>query len=115
MKLDKALSLLQALADELPEGKIEAKYGKIYQSILSDIESETGLDLSYFSVPLTEFNPYVTGASSNYYTGESRVSYSAGRYCPRARFLIGLKGAINFLNSQTQQTGRRVIGFTQAT
>ena len=116
LKLDKALSLLQSLVDELPNGDIEEKYVAIYHGLLTDIQNETGHDLSYFSIPPSEVKPRVTSVDFSTPDGhlrkEGTPTYSTIRYCARARFLIGLKGAINFINSQTQTTRRRIIGFT---
>jgi len=120
-KLDKALALLQSLLDELPKHDIEEKYVDLYQRILTDIQSETGHDLSYYSIPPEELKRHVTSVPNafSFRRGSSRASnapgptYSNERYCDRARFLIAIKGAINFINSQARVPDRRVVGFTQ--
>jgi len=117
IKLRKALALLQSLADELPpRGDIEEKYVNLYHATLADIQNETGHDLNYFSIPPTELERHITSIPGPRIGrhGGGEPTYSKVRYCDRARFMIGFKGAVNFINSFMQGTGRRAIGFTQS-
>jgi hypothetical protein len=114
MKLRKALALLQSLADELPpRGDIEEKYVNIYHQTLTDIESETGQELSYFSIPPTELERHITSIPGPRIGrhGGGEPTYTQARYCDRARFFIGFRGAINFINSFMQGSGKNPIGF----
>ena len=116
IKLRKALAMLQSLADELPgNGDIEEKYVDLYHATLSDIQRETGQDLSYFLIPSTELERHITSLPGPRIGRRPRgeITYSKVRYCDRARFFVGFKGAINFINSFMQGSGRRAIGFTQ--
>lgn len=107
MKINKALAQLQALRDELPAGDIEEKYVDLYHASLIDIQDEIGQDLSYFRIPPEELKHHVSGRMRAPRIGGrpstgGGISYSTERYCDRARFLIALKGAINFINSLIQ-------------
>jgi len=117
MKLRKALALLQSLTDELPpRGDVEEKYINLYHQTLADIQNETGHDLSYFSIPSTELERHITSIPGPRIGrhGGGEPTYSKDHYCDRARFLIGLKGAINFIKSFMQGAGPRPIGFTKS-
>ena len=97
-KFRKALSLLQAIADQLPQGDIEEKYVFMYHSALVSIQKELGHHLGEFFIPLTELHHNVTyqvlGDDS-----DANTLYTEKRYCDRARFLMALNGATNYLNS----------------
>lgn len=101
MKLHKALAMLQALREELPNGSIDEKYVDLYHASLTDIQSEIGHDLTYFFIPQSELTRRVTSIPGPRIGrhGGGEKTYSKARYCDRERFLIALKGAINFINS----------------
>lgn len=101
MTLRKALSLLDSFTTQLPEADIEEKYVKMYHQLLSDIQNETKHDLSYFFIPPEELKPTDTAGTNAPFRrqGRSESRFSEERYCDRARFLIALKGVVNFINS----------------
>jgi hypothetical protein len=100
-----AISLLQAIAEMLPDGDVEEKYVEMYHSTLTNIQDETGHDLTAFFIPQSEIKPHLvaTGFSRSPVLHQRRSQpenrYSQEHYCDEARFLIALKGAINYLNS----------------
>jgi hypothetical protein len=112
IQLRKALAKLQSLIDNLPNGDLEEKYVKIYHTLLTDIQKETGHDLSYFVIPESELNRKLVMTSFDDY-GDGESLYSDNRFCDREIFMINLRGAVNFINSFSQGSGRRAIGFTQ--
>lgn len=117
VKTLKAIALLESLVEEMPkEDDIEETYVNLYHQALSDIQSETGHDLTYFAIPASELERQVTNMLPVLVPSQRDESrepiYSNERYCKRERFLIGLKGALNFLNSITQGSTKPPIGFT---
>lgn len=112
----KAIALLESLIEEMPkEGDIGETYVNLYRQALLDIQTETGHDLSYFAIPASELERQVTNMLPTLFAGQrddSEPTYSNERYCKRERFLIGLKGALNFLNFITQGSTKPPIGFT---
>lgn len=121
MKLPKALGMLQAIVDELPDGSVDIKetYVNLYHRTLSDIQSELHCDLSEYFIPASELKRHVTSIPSGIRLPSqirsqrsSQVEYSQESYCERARFMIALKGAVNFINSLlTQEPAKRIVGF----
>ena|SRR5215213_3717418 len=122
IKLQKALGMLQAIVNELPNGDADIKdtYVNLYHRTLSDIQTELQCDLSEFFIPASELKRQVTSSPSGIrlpsqirsQTRSSQVEYSQESYCERARFMIALKGAVNFINSLlTQEPAKRIVGF----
>jgi hypothetical protein len=116
-KLNQAISRLVNFENSLPQDdEIEEKYVDLYHKTLSDIQDETGFDLSYFVIPPTElkhreFQYPGTPAIGHHPGSQARTEYSPMRYCDRARFLIELRGAITSLNRISEGASRRVIGY----
>ncbi|MGH9872955.1 MAG: hypothetical protein ACRD9S_10890 [Pyrinomonadaceae bacterium] len=110
--LRKALATLKSFADNLPKGAwIEEKYITLYHSILTDIERETSHNLDYFRVPASEVRTRKSGGSENIETGEWTQRYTSHAQCDRDIFLIKFNGAVNFIASFLDATGKRIIGF----
>lgn len=111
IRLRKASAKLQSFVDNLPEGDIEEKYVSMYHSLLYDIQTETGQDLTYFGIPADQ----VTRSDTSGYTdddGDWVDVQSENAECDREFFMINLRGAINFVNSLFQERGPRTIGFS---
>lgn len=112
MALRKALATLRSFKDNLPkDSTIQEKYVSLYESILDDIARETGHDLNYFHIPANELTKRVSGGEHNYDTGQWETWYTDDRQCDRDMFLIKFNGALNFIASLLDATGKRVIGF----
>jgi hypothetical protein len=106
MKLRKALVALDAFASSLPKGDIGERYVHYYHQILNDIQNESRQDLTYFHIPERELENRTVSVefpSSRIYT------YSNERFSARERFLMGLKGAVMFINSITQDMGATTL------
>jgi hypothetical protein len=108
MKLRQALAMLNAFAASLPLGDIEDKYVDLYHKTLDDIRAQTNQDLSYFHVPENELHKRLSMTYDNEY-GERESLYSDESYCDRNRFLMSLRGAINFINASTQDRGATTL------
>lgn len=110
MKLRQALAMLNAFTASLPDGDIEEKYVALYHKTLDDIRAQTNQDLSYFRIPQTELEPQVRGANRGPRgRGPIQKTYSEERYCDRDRFLMSLRGAINFINASTLDSGATTL------
>ncbi|HEX8139418.1 MAG TPA: hypothetical protein VF544_17790 [Pyrinomonadaceae bacterium] len=110
MKLRQALAMLNAFAASLPNGDIEEKYVALYHKTLDDIRAQTNQDLSYFHIPQSELEPHVTSISRGPRgRGPSVKNYSEEHYCDRERFLMSLRGAINFINALTLDSGATTL------
>lgn len=98
-KFRKALALLQAIADQLPNGGIEEKFVSMYHTSLTTIQDETGHDLADFFIPTSELHriQVLTGSRTRF--GGFESAPSSERYCDRDLFVIKIKGAIHYLNS----------------
>lgn len=98
-KFRKALALLQALVDQLPDDGIEEKFVAMYHTSLTNIQNETGHDLTDFFIPTSELHriQVLTGSRTRFGAFESAPS--SERYCDRDLFFIKIKGAIHYLNS----------------
>ena len=98
-KIRAAVSMLRAIADELPDDDIEEKYVEMYHENLTDIQDETEHDLSRFFIPTSELHHRnkLTGHRNRF--GGFETAPSMVRYCDREMFLITIKGAIHYLNS----------------
>ena len=107
MKLRQALAMLNAFASSLPKGDIEEKYVALYHKTLNDIRAQTNQDFSYFLIPEEELKYKVSYIHS--LTEATQTVYSEKRYCDRERFLMALRGAINFINSCTQDMGATTL------
>ncbi len=112
IKVRQAIARLEVMVDELPKGgQIEEKYVQMYHRALTEIQSEMGEDLSYFTVPESELEHRVTSVRlGNPYRGGGRqTNYSKERFCDRERFLIEIKGAIRFINSLILDKGANTL------
>ena len=110
--LRKALATLRSFADNLPKGHtLEEKYVTLYHSLLTDIARETGRDLDYFRIPTGEVRIRTSGGHTNFDTDEWVQHYTTNAECDREVFLIKFNGAVNFIASFLDATGKRVIGF----
>jgi hypothetical protein len=112
MKMRKALALLQAFAQELPEGDIHDNYIGLYHEILRDIRDQTRQDLDYFRIPSREIKQRIEATNRVPRIGGRHAiepTYDEVYYCERARFLISLKGAINFINALTLDSGATTL------
>jgi hypothetical protein len=113
MKLRQALAMLNAFTASLPGGDIEEKYVALYHKTLDDIHAQANQDLSYFRIPPDELEHRVTsfrrGPVLRHERGTPDKTYSKERYCDRERFLMALRGAINFINSITQDLGATTL------
>jgi hypothetical protein len=110
--LRKALATLRSFSDNLPKGgTIEQKYVTLYHSLLTDVARETGHDLDYFRIPASELTIRTTGGQQNFETGEFETWYADHPECDRDIFMIKFNGALNFIASFLDATGKRVIGF----
>jgi hypothetical protein len=101
--------MLQAIADRLPaNGDIEEKYVDLYHNALTGIQEQLGCDLSPFVIPDSELEYHLTSFRSGYQPIRQRRkrlpdrTYSEERYCARARFDIGLSGAMNLISGYLQ-------------
>ncbi len=108
--LRKALATLRSFADNLPRGALEEKYVTLYHSLLTDIARETGHDLDYFRIPESEVRVRKAGGQQHE-SGEWEQWYTKHAECDREIFLIKFNGAVNFIASFLDATGKRVIGF----
>lgn len=110
--LRKALATLRSFADNLPKGHtLQEKYVALYHSLLTDIARETGHDLDYFRIPASEVRVRMSGGETDFETGEWKQHYTSQAECDREIFLIKFNGAVNFIASFLDATGKRVIGF----
>jgi hypothetical protein len=115
MKLRQALAMLNAFTASLPTGDIEEKYIDLYHKTLEDIRTQTNQDLSYFHIPSPEVRHHETRIARTPRIGHripgspAHIRYSEQRYCDRARFLMALRGAINFINASTQDSGAATL------
>ncbi|HZG52485.1 MAG TPA: hypothetical protein VEZ40_10145 [Pyrinomonadaceae bacterium] len=98
-KFRKALALLQAIADQLPDEGIEEKFVALYHTSLTNIQNETGHDLADFFIPESELHRIrvLTGSQTRF--GGFETAPSSERYCDRDLFLIKIKGAMHYVNS----------------
>ena len=71
----------------------------MYHTSLTNIQNETGHDLTDFFISTSDLHPtqVLTGSRTRFGGFESAPSRE--RYCDRDLFLINLKGAIHYLNS----------------
>jgi hypothetical protein len=111
MKLRQALAALNAFVSSLPRGDTAERYVHYYHQILNDIQNEMKRDLTYFHIPEKELEHRTVSVefpSSQIYT------YSNERFCARERFLMGLKGAVTFINSLTLDYGATTLPLIEA-
>jgi hypothetical protein len=101
MKLRQALAMLKAFADSLPDGDIEEKYVNLYHKTLDDIRAQYSQDLSYFHIPQEELTHRPITQIALAGIGDVDDLYTENRYCDRERFLMALRGAVNFINALT--------------
>ena len=110
MKLRQALAMLNAFAASLPNGDIEEKYVALYHKTLDDIRTQTNQDLSYFYIPPGELEPHLRSITRGPRgRGPSVKHYTDEQYCDRERFLMALRGAINFINASTLDSGATTL------
>jgi hypothetical protein len=100
IKLRQALARLKALQEYLPdEDEIEEKYVTDYHALLDTIQAETRQDFSRFRVPERELTRRERVMGIDFFGGDARTGFSPELYCDRPVFLIGLKGAMHFIDS----------------
>jgi hypothetical protein len=89
-KLRDAREKLRTVRKRLPEGDIEEKYVLIYHQALTEIQQDTGRDMSRFRIPPNELKPLV-----------GKVELSEEHYCDKGIFFITIDNAINSLKSDS--------------
>ena len=100
IKLRQAFARLKALTEHLPDDdEIEDKYVNDYHALLDTIQAETGQDFSHFRVPENELTRRERLTGIDVFEGETHTALTPERYCDRAVFLIGLRGAINYIDA----------------
>jgi hypothetical protein len=107
MKLSKALAMLKAIEDQLPDDGIEEKFVALYHTALTNIQDETGYNFIEFFIPMSELHRIRVLTDSRRRFGGFETVPSKARYCDRAIFLIKLKASSNFIESLKQSSIQR--------
>ena len=113
-ELLKALALLQAFRQNLPNGSIEEDYVIEYHQILEAIQQQTGEELKDFFIPANKLEHEVAGTSpptrGNHFRPQTH--YTDERFCDLEFFRMKLDAAINYLNYLLPaEPEKRSIGF----
>lgn len=108
-ELAKLLARLTALKNNLPKYSVPRKYADEFNSILAELEKNSGENLNEFKIPASEIHPRVT--SFNAMSG--RKTYSSESYCDREFLLMKIDGVLGYFTLILQPTEvKNQMGFS---
>ena len=113
-----AVSLLQSLKDNIPDGHgVDKRWTDDFHLALDAIEKEIGVNLTAFHIPTSDFHHPPVGASRNYVRhgrlvrGTLRVNQSV-IVISRERLLHKVDAALHYLRAcSTNEVSKPGIGF----
>lgn len=108
-ELAKLLARLTALKNNLPKNLVERKYADEFNSVLTELEKNSGENLNEFKISASEIKPRVT--SFNMLSGNR--TYSAESYCDREFLLMKIDGVLGYFTLLLQPDEiKNQIGFS---
>ena len=108
-ELAKLLARLTALKNNLPKHLVPRKYADEFNSILVELENNSGENLGEFKIPASEIQPRVTSFSMM----SDRKTYSSESYCDKDFLLMKVDGVLGYFTLLLQPTEiKNQMGFS---